>query len=461
MALQIYNSLTREKQHFVPLKGNQVRIYVCGITVYDYCHLGHARSMACFDVIVRYLRSMGYDVYYVRNITDIDDKIIERAQQQNVDYMSIATKYIDAMHEDTDKLNILRPDREPKATEYMEQIIDLIKQLIDKDYAYVGDNGDVYYEVNKFPEYGHLSHKDLSGQEAGFRIDIVEAKRNPLDFVLWKNAKPGEPSWDSPWGGGRPGWHVECSAMAIHCLGDYFDIHGGGLDLQFPHHENEIAQSKSATGKNFANIWMHVGFLQINQQKMSKSLGNFLTIREVLGLFHPESVRYFLLLSHYRSQLNYSLENLQSAEKALERLYTCLRDIPHEDSTDLVDSEYVQRFKAAMNDDFNTPEALAVLFVICHEINRLREKDLKKASLFAAQLIKLGQLLGIFNYKPAEFLRWGLEHDEIEKVETLIVKRDQARKEKNWKEADRIRNVLKSMHVELEDDEKKTIWRKI
>ena len=461
MSLQIYNSLTREKQLFVPLKGNQVRIYVCGMTVYDYCHLGHARSMVSFDIIVRYLQSIGYEVNYVRNITDIDDKIIERAQQQNADYMSIATKYIDAMHEDSEKLNILRPDSEPKATEYMPQIIDLIQQLVDKDYAYVGDNGDVYYDVSKFQEYGCLSHKDLSGQEAGFRIDIVEDKRSPLDFVLWKNAKPGEPSWDSPWGAGRPGWHVECSAMAIHSLGESFDIHGGGIDLQFPHHENEIAQSKAATGKKFANIWMHVGFLQINQQKMSKSLGNFFTIREVLDIYHPESVRYFLLSSHYRSQLSYSPENLQSAEKALERLYTCLRDIPYENSADLVDSEYVQRFKAAMNDDFNTPEALAVLFDISHEINRLRKKDLKKASAFATQLYKLGRILGIFNYNPAQFLQWGLEHDEIEKIEKLIDNRDQARKEKNWKEADRIRNVLKSLNVELEDNGKKTIWRKI
>jgi len=457
--LKIYNSLSRQKQAFKPISANKVGIYVCGMTVYDYCHLGHARSMVCFDVIVRYFRSQGYAVNYVRNITDIDDKIINRANEQGEDYHVLTTKFIQALHEDTQALNILPPSHEPRATDCMSDIIALIERLIDKKYAYLAENGDVYYDVDKFPRYGCLSRKDIAGQEAGARIDIVDVKRNPFDFVLWKQSKPDEPSWDSPWGAGRPGWHIECSAMAMHCLGETFDIHGGGFDLQFPHHENEIAQSEAATAKTLANIWMHVGFLQINRQKMSKSLGNFFTIREVLQRYHPETVRYFLLSSHYRSQLHYSTENLDIAEKALERFYTSLRDLTLVVGS--VDNDYEQRFNAAMDDDFNTPEALAVLFEMSREINRLRGQSLSKAGTLGGLLKHLAGILGILSESPNNFLRSGALENEEATIQTLISAREQARQEKNWKEADKLRDKLQSMDVELEDTPAGTIWRKI
>ena len=458
--LKIYNSLTRRKEIFKPIIPNKVGIYVCGMTVYDYCHLGHARSMVCFDVVVRYLRFQGMQVKYVRNITDIDDKIIKRAQQEGEDPFLLANKFIKIMQEDTEQLYILPPDQEPRAVQCMPQIISLIKALIDNKYAYIATNGDVYYDVNRFKKYGELSHKDILGQEAGIRIDVVEVKRNPLDFVLWKQAKSGEPSWNSPWGKGRPGWHAECSAMAIHSLGETFDIHGGGVDLQFPHHENEIAQSEGVTGKPFVKTWMHVGFLQINRQKMSKSLKNFFTIREVLERYHPETIRYFLLSAHYRSHLNYSLENLISAEKALERFYATLRTLPMI-GVEAAENAYEARFNAAMDDDFNTPEALAVLFDMTHEINRLRVNSIEQAARLGIKLLRLGQILGILNCNPNAFLQHGLKYDEVKVIEKLIIARDKARKDKDYLEADRIRNRLKTMNVELEDSTKGTTWRKL
>ncbi|MEE9451856.1 MAG: cysteine--tRNA ligase [Gammaproteobacteria bacterium] len=460
--LKIYNSLTRQKQEFKPRVPNQVGIYVCGMTVYDYCHLGHARSMVSFDMVVRYLRARGYQVHYVRNITDIDDKIIHRAQEAEEDYQTLTAKFIKAMQEDIKALNILPADEEPRATQYMDSIIDLIQRLIDNNVAYITEEGDVYYAVDQFERYGELSRKDLQGQEAGARVEVVDSKRNPLDFVLWKSAKPGEPHWPAPWGTGRPGWHVECSAMAIECLGENFDIHGGGYDLQFPHHENEIAQSEAATGKTFANFWMHVGFLQIDRQKMSKSLGNFFTIREVLQQYHPETIRYFLLSSHYRSQLNYSLDNLTSAEEALTRFYIALRDMDLASSAVPAEkSGYEQRFNAAMDDDFNTPEALAVLFELTREINRLRESDNKAADPLVALLKKLAAILGLLDHKANDFLQWGSSRDEVKTIEDLVTARNEARQQKNWQEADRLRGVLTSMNVELEDQASGTVWRKI
>lgn len=469
--LQIYNSLTKKKEPFIPLNPNQVGIYVCGITVYDYCHLGHARSLVSFDVVVRYLRAKGYHVKYVRNITDIDDKIIARANQTNEFWQTLTTRFITAMHEDERALNILPPDEEPKATEHIADIIALIQQLLDREYAYVAANGDVYYDVSRFKHYGRLANKDLAGQSAGARVEVVVVKRNPLDFVLWKQAKPGEPSWDSPWGAGRPGWHIECSAMSMCCLGPSFDIHGGGFDLQFPHHENEIAQSEAATGKPFAAVWMHVGFLQINQEKMSKSLGNFFTIRDVLAKYPAEVVRYFLLMSHYRSQLNYSEENLNNAAQGLERLYQALRGIPLRPLPTVMDDHcavkdehcqgYKQRFYAAMDDDFNTPEALAVLFEITREINRLRQTDSQHAIEMAETLAKLANILGLLQNSPEEFLQKEASAEEIERINALVEARQKARQEKKWAEADEIREQLKQLQVEIEDTPQGTVWRKV
>lgn len=458
--LTIYNSLTRQKEVFQPLQANKIGIYVCGITVYDYCHLGHARSLVCFDVITRFLRAEGYKVNYVRNITDIDDKIIKRAQDNNETYEQLAARFIDAMHADERALNILPPDFEPRATDHIPQVIDLIERLLEKEMAYIGYNGNIYYNVEKFVDYGKLARKDLNGQEAGARVEVATAKRNPLDFVLWKPAKPGEPSWQSPWGKGRPGWHIECSAMSMHCLGETFDIHGGGYDLQFPHHENEIAQSEGATQKCFAKVWMHVGFLQINREKMSKSLGNFFTIRDVLKKYHPETIRYFLLSSQYRSQLNYSEANLNSAQAALERLYQTLKGIPFTETEVATENptatSYELRFKAAMNDDFNTPEALSILFEIAHEINRVPEK----ASSLAKSLRCLGHLLGILEQSPEAFLQAGTSDAETATIEQLIIERKQARAEKNWQRADEIRQQLQAMQVELEDTASGTTWRR-
>ncbi|MBP8024747.1 MAG: cysteine--tRNA ligase, partial [Chromatiaceae bacterium] len=368
--LQIHNSLTRHKADFVPLEPGKVRLYVCGMTVYDLCHLGHARVMVVFDVVYRYLQHLGYEVTYVRNITDIDDKIITRANERGEAFADLTARFIQAMHEDAAALGVLPPSAEPRATAHIAEILAMIQTLIAKGHAYAADNGDVYYAVASFPGYGRLSGKDPAELRAGSRVEPDEAKRDPLDFALWKAAKLGEPAWESPWGPGRPGWHIECSAMSTCCLGNHFDIHGGGADLQFPHHENEIAQSEGATGEPFVNIWMHNGFVRVNEEKMSKSLGNFFTVREILARYRPEEVRYFILTSHYRSPLNYDEEHLEQARGALTRFYTALRGLP---IAAPVGGEALRaRFAAAMDDDFNTPEALAALFDLAREINRAR-----------------------------------------------------------------------------------------
>ncbi len=450
--LNLYNSLTRQKEEFIPMQPGKIGIYVCGITVYDHCHLGHARSMVSFDVIVRFLRSQGYEVTYVRNITDIDDKIIVRAHERGIPIHELTSHYIDSMHADSKALAILPPDFEPRATDHIKSIIQLIERLIDTNHAYVADNGDVYYQVAQFSNYGALAQKDLDGLEAGARIDVVKEKRSPLDFVLWKAAKPHEPSWPSPWGDGRPGWHIECSAMAMEQLGEQFDIHGGGLDLQFPHHENEIAQSEGATGKRFANYWLHVGMLQVNQEKMSKSLGNFFTIEDVLKRHHPEVIRYFLLSSHYRSALNYSDDNLQNANKAVMRLYQSMKNMSWADDEG-IDANWVEQFNHAMNDDFNTPVALSVLFQLSHEINRTKSPQL------AATLKHLGGLMGILQHDPETFLQAGV-NDELALINELIEARIQARLQRDWARADEIRQVLFNQGIEIEDSAEGTTWRR-
>ncbi len=447
--LSIYNSLKRTKEPFKPITPGKIGMYVCGNTVYDHCHLGHARSMLSFDVIVRFLRAQGYDVTYVRNITDIDDKIIMRALERGISIQELTSFYIDAMHADSHALGILPPDFEPRATETIDSMLKLIQRLIQNEYAYVGESGDVYYQVDRFAEYGKLSHKDIEGLEAGARVEIVREKRSPLDFVLWKSAKPGEPSWPSPWGEGRPGWAIECSAMAMDHLGEQFDIHGGGLDLQFPHHENEIAQSEGATCKQFANYWMHVGMLQVNGEKMAKSTGNFFTIADVLKTHHPEAVRYFLLSSHYRSSLNYSDETLQNASKALTRLYQSMRDLPCEDG--VVEQHWVDQFNAAMNDDFNTPIALSVLFQLSHEINKTKSAQL------VATLKHLGGILGILQESPESFLQAGSV--DADAISQLVDERFQARKARDWARADDIRRQLVEMGIEVEDGAEGSTWR--
>ena len=371
--IEIYNTFTRRKEALKPLTPGKIRMYVCGMTVYDYCHLGHARVLVAFDVVVRYLRSLGYEVTYVRNITDIDDKIINRARENGEEVSALTARFIAAMHEDERALSVARPDLEPRATETVEEIVVMVGTLIEKGFAYVGDNHDVYFDVSRFEPYGLLSDRRTEDLRAGARVDVDEAKDDPLDFVLWKAAKPGEPTWESPWGAGRPGWHIECSAMSTSSLGNQFDIHGGGMDLKFPHHENEIAQSEAATGQKFANLWMHNGFVRVDDEKMSKSLDNFFTVREVLKNYSAEVIRYFIVASHYRSPLNYSNLQLDSARASLTRFYTAMRGVEagQPDEGD----EYISRFQEAMNDDFNTPEALAVMFDLAHEMNRVRNSD--------------------------------------------------------------------------------------
>ena len=464
--LQIFNSLTRQKEKFRPIEPGKVRMYVCGMTVYDYCHVGHARVMVVFDVVLRWLRAKSYDVTYVRNITDIDDKIIRRAQENGEDFHALTDRFIQAMHEDLDALGILPPTQEPRATEAMADMITMIQTLLTKGYAYVGASGDVYYDVSRFDRYGQLANKKLDDLQAGARIEVEEAKDDPLDFVLWKTAKPGEPSWPSPWGAGRPGWHIECSAMSTHCLGEHFDIHGGGMDLKFPHHENEIAQSEAASGQRYVNFWMHNGFVQVDNEKMSKSLGNFFTVREVLHRYSPEIVRFFILSSHYRGPLNYTDENLDHAKASLTRLYTTLRGLPVVDAP--VDEIWKTRFEQAMDDDFNTPEALAVLFELAREINRLRAGDETAAAQLGATLRQLGEWLGLLQADPEAFLQGGDGAEDAEasqgfsseRIETLIAERIAARQVKNWAEADRIRTVLQDAGIVLEDTVKGTLWRR-
>lgn len=450
--LKIYNTLTRQKELFKPRVEGKAGLYVCGMTVYDYCHVGHARVMVVFDVVSRYLRYSGYNLTYVRNVTDIDDKIIQRARDNGEDFQALTERFIEAMHEDERALSVLPPDIEPKATQSIPEILAMIEKLIANGIAYVGSNGDVFYSVSKFSNYGRLSGKNLAELQAGERVEIEQAKQDPLDFVLWKAAKPGEPAWESPWGQGRPGWHIECSAMSTGCLGNHFDIHGGGMDLQFPHHENEIAQSEGATGEKFVNYWMHNGFVRINEEKMSKSLGNFFTVREVLKRYRPEVVRFFILTSHYRSPLNYSNEHLDEAAVALTRLYTSLRGIDAGEFE--VDADYEARFKEAMDDDFNTPVALSVLFDLARELNKVKDSDKQRASQSAATIRALGGVLGILQDDAERFLKEGdnqIEGLTTEQIETLIQARIDAKKNKNWAEADKIRDQLKQQGVILED----------
>ncbi len=460
--LQIYNTLNNKKERFIPIEPGKVRMYVCGMTVYDYCHVGHARVLVVFDVIARYLRESGYELTYVRNITDIDDKIIARAHENGEPIEQLTSRFIAAMREDAAALGVLPPDMEPCATTSMAQIIQMIETLVEKGYAYAGDNGDVYYDVSRFTSYGQLSGKRTEELRAGERVDVNSAKTDPLDFVLWKSAKPDEPSWASPWGNGRPGWHIECSAMSTDCLGDHFDIHGGGLDLQFPHHENEIAQSEAATGCQFVNYWIHNGFVQINEEKMSKSLGNFFTLREVLKTYAPEVIRYFILASHYRSPLNYADQNLDGAKLALERFYTALRGI---DAAVVSDGgEYQQRFCAAMDDDFNTPEALAVLFEIVTALNRARaDQDAPLASQLAGNLRYLAGVIGLLQGDAEAFLKGSAGDDGLsdEQIETLIQQRIEAKQAKQWGEADRIRDELQAQGVIVEDGAGGSRWRRV
>lgn len=457
--LKIYNSLTRQKEIFQPIDSSRVKIYVCGVTVYDYCHLGHARTYVAFDVIIRYLKQCGYTVTQVRNITDIDDKIIKRALESQTMYRAVVDRFTQAMHEDFKALAILSPDEEPCATDYIPHMITAIETLIARGYAYVAPNGDVYYEVRRFKAYGQLAHRDIDQLESGARVEIAEVKRDPLDFVLWKQAKPGEPSWESPWGSGRPGWHLECSVMSTCLLGESFDIHGGGKDLIFPHHENEIAQAEGTTGCSFVKTWMHAGYLQIDQEKMSKSLGNFFTIREVLKTHRAEVIRYFLINSHYRSPVAYSEEGLQQAHHALQRLYTALCDLSEANVPQ--ETTFERKFKEAMDDDFNTVIAVSVLFEIAHAIQRARNDKQEEAASLGALLKKLGSILGILQQDPLVFLQTGGSQVslDVEEIERLIAARNEARLHQNWAEADRLRDLLGRMSIVLDDSADGTRWR--
>ena len=457
--LKIYNSLAKCKQNFVPLTTNKVKLYVCGMTVYDYCHLGHARVMVVFDMIVRWFRDSGYEVTYVRNITDIDDKIIKRAQENQEPIEALTGRFIRAMDEDSSALGVLPPSFEPRATQYVESMISMIQILIEKDFAYAAPNGDVYYAVDKFPDYGKLSGKVAADLNAGERVAVNPHKRNPLDFVLWKAVKANEPCWPAPWGEGRPGWHIECSAMCENYLGEHFDIHGGGQDLQFPHHENEIAQSEAAHDNPFVNYWMHNGFVRVDNEKMSKSLGNFFTVREILASYQPEVVRFFILRAHYRSPLNYSDSHLEDAKHALDRLYTALKGNvvtikPKLDWSNI----YAKRFMGAMNDDFNTPEAIAVLFDLANETNK---KSLKQG---ASLLKELGGILGLLQQDPQQYFQGDTSlGDSVytsEQIENFIQERVTARKEGDYTKADQIRKDLFNAGVVLEDNSQGTGWRR-
>lgn len=457
--LQIYNTLSRKKELFTPIVPGKAGLYVCGITIYDYCHVGHARTYVAFDVINRYLRFLGYDVTYVRNITDVDDKIIKRAAENNESCDALTARFTKAMHADFAALGLMPADIEPRVTTHMAEIIQMIEQLIGKGYAYVAADGDVLFDVSKYEAYGELSQQNLDMLQAGARVNVAENKDDPLDFVLWKSAKPGEPYWQSPWGNGRPGWHIECSAMSAKHLGEHFDIHGGGSDLQFPHHENEIAQSTCAHGHKYVNTWIHTGMVQVDKEKMSKSLGNFFTVKDVLAQYNAEAVRYFLLSSHYRSQLNYSAENLEQAHAALGRLYTALRNITPAADVDM-QSDYIARFKAAMDDDFNTPEALPVLFELAREVNRFKETEPGKAAELAGLLKLLAGVLGMLQGDAEQFLQSGASDDEVAEIEALIAKRNSARANKDWAAADAARDALTAKGIIVEDKNGVTSWRK-
>ncbi|EUJ11206.1 cysteinyl-tRNA synthetase [Methylophilaceae bacterium 11] len=477
--LKIYNSLTREKQTFTPIEPGKVRMYVCGMTVYDFCHLGHARVMVVFDMIARWYRASEYQVTYVRNITDIDDKIIKRANENGETIDVLTQRFIDAMDEDSAKLGIIRPDIEPRATQHIQGMLDMIAKLIEKGHAYQASNGDVFYKVRSFNDYGKLSGKSLDDLRAGERVDVDTFKQDPLDFVLWKSVKPNEPNWDSPWGKGRPGWHIECSVMSAEHLGAHFDIHGGGQDLQFPHHENEIAQSEAAHSCQMANYWMHNGFVRVDDEKMSKSLGNFFTIREVLSKYDADVVRFFILRAHYRSPLNYSDKHLDDAKQAHDRFYLTLKNVSPANIDIDWENQYAARFKAALDDDFNTPEAMAVLFDLANEANKT------KNSSVSGLLKKLGGILGLLTLDAEPYLQGrrevtraltgveakgqignvsakitinisGEEHD----IQDVIQKRLDAKKAKNFAEADRIRKELADAGIILEDTPQGTTWRR-
>ncbi len=459
--LQIYNTLTRKKEAFKPLVEGKVGLYVCGVTVYDLCHIGHARTYIGFDNIVRYLRFSGYDVTYVRNITDVEDKIIKRANENGEDPMALVERNIAEMYQDFDALSLLHPDIEPRVTTHMQEIIDMIVTLVEKEHAYVAASGDVLFDVTSFKDYGQLSGQNLEQLQAGSRVEVDDTKRNPLDFVLWKMAKPGEPSWTSPWGEGRPGWHIECSAMNAKELGAHFDIHGGGSDLAFPHHENEVAQSCCALDTPYVNYWIHTGMVQVDQEKMSKSLGNFFTIREVLEKYDAETTRYFLTSGQYRSQLNYSTDNLDQAKAALERIYTALRDVDVAQDFALdKQNPFVVEFCKAMDDDFNTPQALSVLFEIAKQLNVAKQELAENVNELAGTLKELGSLLGLLQQSPESFLQGSGNDDEVAEIEALIAQRNQARADKNWALADEARDKLNAMNIVLEDSAGKTTWRK-
>lgn len=464
MTLQIYNTLSGKKEIFKPLEEGKIKMYVCGMTVYDYCHIGHARVMVGFDVITRFLRHIGYDVTYVRNITDVDDKIFNRAAENGEEFTALTDRFISAMHEDERSLSVLSPDQEPRATAHMGEIISMIETLIEKEYAYAAENGDVYYAIKQFDGYGKLSKRKIEDLQAGARVDVEEQKRDPMDFALWKAAKAGEASWDSPWGKGRPGWHIECSAMSTCCLGNTFDIHGGGPDLKFPHHENEIAQSEGATGQDYVNYWMHAGAVRVNKEKMSKSLGNFFTIREVLEKYPAEAIRYFLISSHYRSQVDYSEESLAEAQGALDRFYQSLRglDLSSLDAAEL-DSGYVERFKLAMCDDFNTPEALASMFELVKELNVARSaEEVSRVAGLAKTLVTLGEVLGVLQLDPETYFKGGAVTDGLsdDEIDSLVNARTEARANKDWAESDRIRDLLTEAGVVLDDSKAGTLWRR-
>jgi cysteinyl-tRNA synthetase len=475
--LRIYNSLSKEKEIFEPLETGKVKMYVCGPTVYDSCHIGHARSVVVFDVIARYLRAVGYEVTYVRNFTDVDDKIINRANALGVSTKELSEKYIQEFYEVMDALKVERATIEPKATDHIPQIVDVIRHLMEKGLAYAS-GGDVFFSVERFPDYGRLSGRRLEDMQAGARVEVDEKKHNPFDFVLWKGAKPGEPMWDSPWGKGRPGWHIECTAMSTHYLGKHIDIHGGGKDLSFPHHENEIAQSEGAFGKGFVKLWVHNGFVQINQEKMSKSLGNFLTVRDILQQYHPEVIRLFLLSNHYRSPVDFTDQAMKEAEGALEKIYGLLDRISSasgktRDGATESPGEFWRLFCESMDDDFNTAKAVGQIFDAVRKFNRLMDETPDRGSAghesdirsFCADFFRVGQVLGIGTDTPGSFFgkkkAKALENEAIDEamVERLIEARKQARKEKDWAKADQLRDQLAAMNVVLEDRPEGTIWQ--
>ena len=455
--MKIFNSQTGKKEKLVPLDGEQVRMYICGMTVYDDTHIGHARTFLCFDLIVRYLRNTGYKVNYIRNITDVDDKIIARAKELNMDATELTDKYIASMQDDFNDLGMISPDLEPRATDNIDSIISLIERLIDKGHAYIGEK-DVYFSTDSFKEYGKLSNRNTKDLIAGARIDVDEEKKNPADFVLWKQAEEGL-AWDSPWGRGRPGWHIECSAMSMDALGNNFDIHGGGIDLKFPHHENEIAQSVCATGEEFANCWMHTGPLRIDKEKMSKSLDNFITIKEALKEFPFEVIRFFLISNHYRSPLNYSEKGVLEAKNSLDRLYTSLIDLDLKEEMHSEDADLISPFKEAMEDDFNVPSALAVLFEIAKSINLAKENgNIKEANVLGATLIHLSEPLGILQQSTEDYFQIGATLSKQE-IQSMIDKRNQARDDKDFELSDKIRDSLLENGIVLEDTEQGTTWK--